>query len=91
MTATTRIAMNDGPPREKRSFQFGIRAMLIATAVLAAFLSLLKWIGCPTIVIVAFVIMLAADLLLIAGLLLVDSAWFKRKAARDESREDPEP
>jgi len=62
--------------------------MLVATAVLAGFLGALKAIGCPTIVIATIVALLGVDVLLIAVLLVADTAWYKRKADRRASQDD---
>ncbi|MBN2217787.1 MAG: hypothetical protein JW719_10480 [Pirellulales bacterium] len=71
--------MNNTPLAERPPFQFGLRAILIATGVLAVFLSVLKAIGCPTFLMVVIVIMLAVDLVVIAVLLVADKAWRKHK------------
>jgi len=81
---------NDNSPGEERSFQFDIRAMLVATAVLAAVLSLLKWTGFPTIALVLFTTAIGLELTLVTIVLLADTAWFRHKARRNHSRRDPD-
>ena len=84
-------AMDKEPAEQERSFQFGIGAMLIVTAVLAVLLSVLKCLDCPKHYLVMMVVMLALELIVFAVLLVVDSAWYKHKADRDDPPEDPEP
>lgn len=81
--------MNDALFAERRPFQFGLRAMFIATGVVALFLAALKAIGCPTFLMVVIVIMLAVDLVVIAVLLLVDKSRRKPKG-RENGMKPPD-
>ncbi|NLE38029.1 MAG: hypothetical protein GX621_08395 [Pirellulaceae bacterium] len=70
---------------EERPFQFGIGSMLVATSVLAAVLSLLKCVDCPTIVIVIFLVLLTVEVLVVAALLFFDAVWARIGGKRKDT------